>query len=292
MARARPSATPPIVRSMSRSPSRRGTRRSRYTVEHLWDLRRGELWAKTEEHFHTRALREKTLADHEAIVTALAAHDARGARDAMHRHLSRVAQEFQRRIGRPARARSGGARRCTPAWQGQGATRLRIGHSTGSRRQRGRDRATKRTVRMQSNAIWRRKTMKSRSLEGRRALLHAALGAAVAALFTGAVPAGAQVPAMPKSPVTINIVDVAGNLALTQDAIEHYAKKHPELVAKFNFTKAPAPELPGQAQGDAGRGPQRHRPRADRHRLSRRRHRAGRARSSSLPDVRREVSRT
>ena len=70
--------------------------------------------------------------------------------------------------------------------------------------------------------------MKSRSLEVRRAMLHAALGAAVAALFTGVVPAGAQVPAMPKSPVTINIVDVAGNLALTQDAIDQYAKKHPD----------------------------------------------------------------
>ncbi len=69
-----------------------------HTVAHLWDLRRGELWTKTEEHFHTHALREQALADHEAIVTALAAHDARGARDAMRRHLSRVAREFQRRI--------------------------------------------------------------------------------------------------------------------------------------------------------------------------------------------------
>ena len=93
-----------------------------HTVEHLWDLRRGELWAKTEEHFHTPALREKTLADHEAIVTALAAHDARGARDAMRRHLSRVAQEFQRRIdGQPARAAAvrGGSRRLARAESGK-----------------------------------------------------------------------------------------------------------------------------------------------------------------------------
>ena len=33
---------------------------------------------------------------------------------------------------------------------------------------------------------------------------------------------------MPKSPVTINVVDVAGNLALTQDAIEDYAEEEPE----------------------------------------------------------------
>lgn len=68
------------------------------TVAHLWDLRRGELWAKIEEHFHTTALRAMTLADHEAIVSALAAHDPAAAREAMHRHLSRVAHEFQRRI--------------------------------------------------------------------------------------------------------------------------------------------------------------------------------------------------
>ena len=55
--------------------------------------------------------------------------------------------------------------------------------------------------------------------------------------------------------LTINIVDVAGNLALTQDAFELYAKKNPGKVAKFVFTKAPAPELPGKlkAMQAAGR---------------------------------------
>jgi DNA-binding FadR family transcriptional regulator len=67
------------------------------TVAGLWDQRRGELWTRIEDHFHTPALREKTLTDHEAIVAALEAHDADGARDAMHRHLRRVAREFQRR---------------------------------------------------------------------------------------------------------------------------------------------------------------------------------------------------
>jgi putative spermidine/putrescine transport system substrate-binding protein len=60
---------------------------------------------------------------------------------------------------------------------------------------------------------------------------------------------------LPKSPVAINIVDVAGNLALTQQAIENYRKLKPNLVSKFTFNKAPAPELPGKikAQQDAGR---------------------------------------
>src|SRR5437016_904150 len=56
----------------------------------------------------------------------------------------------------------------------------------------------------------------------------------------------AQAPALPKSPVTLNVVDVAGNLALTQEAIESYRAKHPNVVSRVTFTKAPAPELPGK----------------------------------------------
>jgi len=69
------------------------------------------------------------------------------------------------------------------------------------------------------------------------------------------LPAFAQNLPLPTSPVTLNFVDVAGNLALTQKAIETYRDNNPKLVAKVNFTKAPAPELPGKikAQQDAGR---------------------------------------
>jgi len=65
----------------------------------------------------------------------------------------------------------------------------------------------------------------------------------------------AQTLPMPASPVTLNFVDVAGNLALTQKIIENYRDKNPKLVSKVNFTKAPAPELPGKikAQQDANR---------------------------------------
>lgn len=85
----------------------------------------------------------------------------------------------------------------------------------------------------------------------RRGMLGATAGAAVLPLSG----AKAQVPPLPKSPVTINIVDVAGNLALTQPAFQNYAKAKPNLVSRFNFTKAPAPELPGKikAQQDASR---------------------------------------
>jgi putative spermidine/putrescine transport system substrate-binding protein len=59
----------------------------------------------------------------------------------------------------------------------------------------------------------------------------------------------------PKTPVTINVVDVAGSLALLQTAMERYRDKHPDTVEKINFTKAPAPELPAKlkAMQAAGR---------------------------------------
>src|SRR5919197_6054940 len=61
--------------------------------------------------------------------------------------------------------------------------------------------------------------------------------------------------ALPTSPVALSIVDVAGNLALTQKAIENYRKANPKLVSRITFTKAPAPELPAKikAQQDANR---------------------------------------
>lgn len=79
----------------------------------------------------------------------------------------------------------------------------------------------------------------------------------VAALLPGAWTATTQAQDLPrpKGPITINIVDVAGDLALTQDAFELYAKRNPSVVSKFTFTKAPAPELPGKlkAMQAAGR---------------------------------------
>ncbi len=77
-----------------------------------------------------------------------------------------------------------------------------------------------------------------------------AVALATAAMF--AIGAGSAVAQAPKSPVTINVVDVAGNLALTQDAMQNFATKNPNLIAKINFTKAPAPELPGKLKAMQG----------------------------------------
>ena len=71
------------------------------------------------------------------------------------------------------------------------------------------------------------------------------LGAA-AALAAGSVIRPRRALAKPKTPLNVTVVDVAGNLALTQAAFEAYRKAKPEMVARFTFTKAPAPELPSK----------------------------------------------
>ena len=73
----------------------------------------------------------------------------------------------------------------------------------------------------------------------RRAFVAAAAAGLIATRARAAMP-------KPKSPLLLTVVDVAGNLALTQKAFENYRKANPELVSRIIFTKAPAPELPGK----------------------------------------------
>ncbi|WP_374729749.1 ABC transporter substrate-binding protein [Caballeronia humi] len=70
---------------------------------------------------------------------------------------------------------------------------------------------------------------------------------AVSAVFATAAQAA--------DPVSINIVDVAGNLQLTQKGFEAFKAKNPTLVSSITFTNAPAPQLPGKikAMQAAGR---------------------------------------
>jgi putative spermidine/putrescine transport system substrate-binding protein len=58
----------------------------------------------------------------------------------------------------------------------------------------------------------------------------------------------------PASPVAITVVDVAGNLALTQGMLEAYAAAKPEWVSSFAFAKAPAPELPAKLKAQQAAG--------------------------------------
>ena len=68
-----------------------------WVVEGLWN-QRAELWGRMQHHFHTEALARQTIRDHASILAAVAAGDADAARTAMHRHLGRVAREFQRGV--------------------------------------------------------------------------------------------------------------------------------------------------------------------------------------------------
>src|SRR4029450_5930163 len=58
-----------------------------------------------------------------------------------------------------------------------------------------------------------------------------------------------------KTPQTLNVMDVAGNLQLTQAILDDFTKAHPDIVTKIVTTKATAPELAPKikAEQDAGR---------------------------------------
>jgi ABC-type uncharacterized transport system YnjBCD substrate-binding protein len=63
-------------------------------------------------------------------------------------------------------------------------------------------------------------------------------------------PKAADVPDKPKSAVTLNILDIAGNLQLTKGMIENFKKAHPEIVKKVTYTTAPAPNMAGKLQAE------------------------------------------
>jgi putative spermidine/putrescine transport system substrate-binding protein len=83
------------------------------------------------------------------------------------------------------------------------------------------------------------------------------LGAALAA--PGTIAAARQatptIPSPPSEPVTLTIIDVAGQTQLTQPMIDDYVSNNPDWVSKVEYTKATAPELAAKikAQQDANR---------------------------------------
>ena len=60
--------------------------------------------------------------------------------------------------------------------------------------------------------------------------------------------APSKAPALPDKPVTLNILDVAGNLQLTQKAIDRYKSEHSDAVSRITYTTATAPELAGKVK--------------------------------------------
>lgn len=59
---------------------------------------------------------------------------------------------------------------------------------------------------------------------------------------------GGGVPEMPSSPVSLTLIDVAGNLQGSKAMIEAYAEKKADVVQQVNYTTATAPELSGKIQ--------------------------------------------
>jgi putative spermidine/putrescine transport system substrate-binding protein len=60
----------------------------------------------------------------------------------------------------------------------------------------------------------------------------------------------ASKPPMPKSPLTLSVMDVGGSLALIQRAIDKYAAAFPQYVSHVTYTKGTAPELPGKIKAE------------------------------------------
>jgi putative spermidine/putrescine transport system substrate-binding protein len=102
-------------------------------------------------------------------------------------------------------------------------------------------------------------------MQVRQLRLAAAFAVAAVAVALGACGGGgggeavetapSKAPAMPDKAVTLNILDVAGNLQLTQKAIDRYKSEHPDTVSRITYTTATAPELAGKvkAQQQANR---------------------------------------
>ncbi|WP_433410179.1 ABC transporter substrate-binding protein [Saccharomonospora azurea] len=71
----------------------------------------------------------------------------------------------------------------------------------------------------------------------------------------GAQQEAGPIPDSPENPVTLNVLDVAGNLQLTQGMIDEFVEKHPDVISRVTYSNATAPDLIGKvkSQQNAGR---------------------------------------
>jgi putative spermidine/putrescine transport system substrate-binding protein len=83
----------------------------------------------------------------------------------------------------------------------------------------------------------------------------ALMGMGTAGLAAALAPRLAAAQSKPKAPLVLSVMDVGGDLQQSQPALQRFADTHPDLVSKFVFAQAPAPELAGKlkAQIDAKR---------------------------------------
>jgi DNA-binding FadR family transcriptional regulator len=65
-------------------------------VDMLWEDRTGPLYKQLEHHYDSPKLWHTAMAEHRAVLTAIAAKDAAGARAAMQRHLNQAYKRFSK----------------------------------------------------------------------------------------------------------------------------------------------------------------------------------------------------
>lgn len=65
-------------------------------VKMLWEERLGPLYQRLEHHYDTPGLWTAAMAEHRAVLKAIAEHDAAGARAAMQRHLNKAYKRFNK----------------------------------------------------------------------------------------------------------------------------------------------------------------------------------------------------
>jgi len=84
--------------------------------------------------------------------------------------------------------------------------------------------------------------------------LLSACGAPSSPNSQGSGGASGDAPDKPSKPVVLNVLDVGGNLQLTQGMIDEFVKKNPDVISKVTYSKAPAPDLVGKIKAQQGAG--------------------------------------
>jgi DNA-binding FadR family transcriptional regulator len=67
-----------------------------HVVKTLWEERTGPLYKQLEHHYDTPGLWESAMAEHRAVLKAIGARDAAGAKAAMQRHLNGAYKRFSK----------------------------------------------------------------------------------------------------------------------------------------------------------------------------------------------------
>jgi putative spermidine/putrescine transport system substrate-binding protein len=70
----------------------------------------------------------------------------------------------------------------------------------------------------------------------------------------GNASAAGGIPDKPSKPVVLNVLDVAGDLQLTQGMIDEFVSKNPDVISKVTYSKAPSPDLVGKIKAQQGAG--------------------------------------